>query len=137
MNVDHVLDDFGLRPYKQLFKPLYESALRVADLDATIREKLDLKGGDDTIWDKLSDVLDETNQEKEIVEIIGIVEPEAVVELFSEARICWMVCEDYLESHPLAFTMDIQVYNTINMFMNLGAAGPEFLSSASPVGDRT
>jgi len=122
MNINHILDDFDLNQYKEFFKPLYEAAKRVAALSEHVR----VSCGD--VWDKLGDVLEARNIDREIVDIIGLSEPVEVIELFTEARLCWCVCEDYLEENPLSFTMDIQTYNAINMFVNLSAQGPELLA---------
>jgi hypothetical protein len=127
MNIDHILGDFNLLPFKQLFVPLYNAALEISKLDENIRKRLDEEGGDDTIWDKLVDVLIPENQDKEIKEIVGNTEP-AVIDFFTEARYCWLMCEDYIEEHPLAFSMDGQVLNVVNMFMNLGAGGPDVIA---------
>lgn len=122
MNINHILDDFDLNQYKELFKPLYEAAKRVSALKEDVR----VSCGD--VWDKLGDVLEHGNIDREIVDIIGLSEPAEVIDLFTEARLCWCVCEDYLEDHPLSFTMDIQTYNAINMFVNLSAQGPQLLA---------
>jgi hypothetical protein len=127
MNIDHVLNDFNLLPFKQLFVPLYHAALEISKLDAAVRKRLDAEGGDDAIWDRLVDVLIPENQDKDIREIVGETE-QAVIDFFTEARYCWLMCEDYIEEHPLAFSMDGQVLNVVNMFMNLGAGGPDVIA---------
>ena len=127
MNIDHVLNDYNMQPFKQLFEPLYKAALEISKLDSAILKRLDEEGGDNTIWDKLVDVLIPENQDKEIKEIVGDTE-QAVIDFFTEARYCWLMCEDYIEEHPLAFSMDGQVLNIVNMLMNLGAGGPAVIA---------
>jgi hypothetical protein len=122
MNIDDILKEFGLSEFRGLFVDLYSAALNLATLDEEKRKILDNTGGDDTIWDRLGDVLSRENEDKPISEIIGETYDE-VTDFFDEARICWLICETYLQTHPLAFIMDLQVMNAINMFMNLGAGG--------------
>jgi len=122
MEINDILKIFGLETYKELFIDLYNVTVKLANLDEEKRNILDVSGGEDTIWDRLSDVLSYENEAKEIEEIVGQTYTE-VVEFFKEARICLLMCEAYLESHPLAFMIDVQVVNAINLFMNLGASG--------------